>query len=78
MFLKKIANNIYEDNTASENIQITVKTHKDNRILWSGKAKELKDWTNENKGWIVVEILIDTSDKRNIPDYNKGKIITVI
>ena len=78
MFLKKIANNIYEDNTASKNIQITVKTHKDNRILWSGKAKELKDWTNENKGWIVVEILIDTSDKRNIPDYNKGKIITVI
>lgn len=78
MLLEKIAKTIYENNTASENTQITVKTHEDNRILWNGKAKELEKWVNENRGWVVVEILIDTSDKRNIPDYNKGKIITVI
>ena len=78
MLLKKLAKVIYEDGTASEDTQITIKTHEDNRILWIGKAKELKDWVNENKCWIVVEILIDQADTRNIPNYNKGKIITVI
>ena len=78
MFIEKIANIIYEKGTASENTNITVKTHNDNRVLWNGKAKELREWTKTNNGWIVVEILIDMADKRNIPDYNKGKIITVI
>ena len=40
MFIKKIANIIYEKDTASENTNITVKTHSDNRVLWTGKANE--------------------------------------
>ena len=78
MYLYKIANIIYEKDTASENTPIVVKTHHNNRVLWIGKAKELKNWNGINKGWIVSEILIDTTDRRNIPDYNKGKIIVVI
>lgn len=78
MFLEKVAKIIYEDNTASENNKITIKTHEDGRILWNGNAKELEAWTSMNKGWIVVEVLVDISDVRNIPDYNKAKIITVI
>lgn len=78
MFIEKIAKIIYEKDTASENTNIVVKTHNDNRMLWNGKAKDLQKWTKENNGWIVVEILIDDTDKRNIPDYNKGKVITVI
>ena len=78
MFIEKIANIIYEKGTESENTNITVKTYNDNRVLWNGKAKELREWTKTNNGWIVVEILIDMADKRNIPDYNKGKVIIVI
>ena len=79
MLLEQVANICYAPRTASEDRPITVKTHIDNRVLWSGKAKELAEWVKEkNCGWIVVEILIDTSDNRIVPDYNKGKIITVI
>lgn len=78
MFIEKIAKVVYEDGTASEDTPITVKTHKDNRVLWKGKAKELQEWAKNNQGWIVVEILIDMSDTSNTPDYNKGKIIAVI
>lgn len=83
MFLEHVANIIYTPKTDSENRLITVKTYRDNRVLWKGKAKELARWVKENHcrfvgGWIVVEILIDTSDKREMPDYNKGKVITVI
>ena len=80
MFLSKIANIIYEKDTASENTPITVKTHVDKRILWNGKAKDLKNWTKDNIGWIVVEVLIAATNESNkmIRDYNRGKIITVI
>ena len=80
MFLNKIADIICENGTASENTPITVKTHADKHTLWNGKAKDLKKWTSDNRGWIVVEVLIDTVNKSDsmIPDYNRGKIITVI
>ena len=80
MYLNKVADIICEKDTASENTSISVKTHTDKRTLWNGKAKDLKNWTKDNKGWIVVEVLIDTANKSDsmIPDYNRGKIITVI
>ena len=80
MFLNKIANIICEKGTSSENTLITVKTYTDKRTLWNGKAKDLKNWAKDNGGWIVVEVLIDTANKSDsmIPDYNRGKIITVI
>lgn len=72
MYLKKLANIIYE------NSSIIVKPYSTNRILWQGKAKDLKNWSDINRGWYVVEILVDHSDTSEIADYNKRKIITVV
>ena len=61
-------------------VPITVRTFGEvERVLWEGKAKDLQNWDNI-KGWIVVEVLIDKSrpEEKNLPDYNKAKIITVI
>jgi hypothetical protein len=78
MYLLDLAKIICINGTASETRQITVKAHtKKNKVLWRGKAKDLK--TMENiKNWLVVEILIDEEDKTTNVEYNKGKIITVI
>ena len=78
MNLGDLAKIIYTEGTVSESTKITVKTHSgDKRILWTGEAKKLQ--TMENiYGWIVVEVLIDTTDNTTNVDYNKGKIITVI
>ena len=74
MYLEKLAEIIYEEGTASANRQITVKHHQERRILWQGKAKELK---NMKSKWIVVEILIDQNDNSTTIEGNKAKIITV-
>ena len=42
MFLNKLANVIYTKGTVSEDRQITIIHYDSGRILWFGKAKELK------------------------------------
>lgn len=77
MYLKELATVIYTEGTASENTQICIMTHADNRVLWKGNAKDLKDW-GRISGWIVVEVLVDRKDEENEAIYNKNKIVTVI
>ena len=80
MFLNKLAGIIYEDGTSSENLPVTVKVYNDpERILWKGLAVDLKSYRDSSK-WIVVEILVDKTDGRSdsAPDWNRGKIITVV
>ena len=78
MYLKDLSKIIYDEGTASENRDIVVKTHSEGKELWKGKAKDLQSMDNIG-GWLVVEVLIDEStEKEDIPDYNWGKIITVI
>lgn len=78
MYLKDLSKIIYDEGTASENRDIVVKTHSEGKVLWKGKAKYLQTMSNIG-GWLVVEILINEStEKEGIPDYNWGKIITVI
>lgn len=88
MFLRDIARVIYAEDTASMNTTITVKTYNDEhkeyeRVLWTGRAKDLQTWTGLG-GWIVVEILIDpTTDVERFPGIetslcNRGKIISVM
>ena len=78
MLLRKLATIICIKGTGSEYTKITVKTHRDGRILWKGIAKDLKTFTRYNRHWVVIEITIDHDDKSNPYDYNKGKIITVM
>lgn len=83
MYLKELAKVIYTKGTTDEDRHITVRTENNagcpHKVLWEGKAKELNTMQNIG-GWIVVEVLVDRSIKNetNLPDYNKGKIITVI
>ena len=80
MFLSKLAGIIYEDGTSSEKLPVTVRVYNDpERILWKGEAKELQNQRSLD-GWIVVEILVDKIDGRSdsVPDWNRGKIITVV
>lgn len=77
MYLKDLANVVFVKGTASEDTKIKVASYADKRILWEGKAKELKDWERIG-GWIIVEVLIDFDNTEEPADYNKGKIITVI
>ena len=78
MFLNKLANVIYTKGTVSEDRQITIIHYDSGRILWFGKAKELKFWKDCSR-WLVMEVLIDlsTSEEKDIPAYNRGKVITV-
>lgn len=78
MYLKDLAEIIYKEGTASEDVPITVITYYE-RDLWKGKAVDLQYWYNIDN-WIVVEILIDHSipGEEDLPIYNKGKIIKVI
>lgn len=78
MFLNKLANVIYTKGTASEDRKITIIHYDSGRILWFGKAKELKFWKDCSK-WLVMEVLIDsdTAEEDDIPVCNRGKIITV-
>lgn len=82
MFLKDIAPIIYTKGTASENMPIKVIHATNKNVLWKGKAKDLEIYTSRFKkgGWIIEEILVDTSGEipEGIPRYNLGKIITVI
>lgn len=76
MYLKDLAKIIYTPDTLSEDRKITVIQHNSRQILWTGKAKYLKEFAN--KGWIVVEILVDIIvEEEDLPDINKSKIITV-
>lgn len=75
MFLEKVAEIIYEEGTASANRNITVIHHNERRVLWQGKAKDLKNMKPKN--WLVVEILVDQSDNSTTVEGNKAKIITV-
>lgn len=77
MFLKDLANIIYQKGTASENTKITIRQHFDKySIIWKGIAKDL--YKMRLDGWIVVQILIDETDDTTTVSYNKGKIIEVI
>ena len=77
MFLKDLANIIYQKGTASENTKITVRHYLDkHNIIWKGIAKDL--YKMKLNGWIVVQILIDETDDNTIISYNNGKIIEVI
>ena len=77
MFLKDLANIIYQKGTASENTKITVRHYLDkHNIIWKGIAKDL--YKMRLDGWSVVQILIDETDDTNTISYNKGKIIEVI
>lgn len=78
MLLSKLANIICIKGTGGEDITITVKTHMNDKLLWKGRAKDLKKFTRYNHGWMVVEVRIDHDDDSNPYDYNKGKIITVM
>lgn len=80
MYLKDLAKIIYTPDTLSEDRKITVIQHNNRQILWTGKAKYLKEFANKGwiKGWIVVEILVDIIvGEEDLPDINKSKIITV-
>lgn len=81
MCINKIANAIFTPGTDSENIEITIYLYydKDRLVpLWEGKAKDLKD-QKYLSDFMVAEILIDNDPKfDHLPDYNKGRIITVI
>ena len=77
MFLKDLANIIYQKGTASENTKITVRYYLDkHNVIWKGVAKDLCKM--RLNGWNVVQILIDETDNTNTISYNKGKIIEVI
>lgn len=79
MFLNKLARVIYEEGTASENLPVTVRVYREPEcILWKGAAKDLHNQRSLDS-WIVVEILVDKTDGRSdsVPDWNRGKIITV-
>lgn len=78
MPLSKLARIIYEKGSAGENTIIEVRVYSTDVLLWSGKAKDLENSDLINKGWLVVEILIDPTDTTETPSYNKRKIITVI
>ena len=81
MCINKIANAIFTPGTDSDNIEITIYLYydKDRLVpLWEGKAKDLKD-QKYLSDFMVAEILIDNDPKfDHLPDYNKGRIITVI
>lgn len=77
MFLNKLANVIYTKGTVSEDRIITIRRYDSGHILWQGKAKELKFWKDCSR-WLVMEVLIDlTSKEKEVPVYNRDKIITV-
>lgn len=91
MNLDKFAEIVCEPETASENLHISICAHARNvdkhtlklRELWEGKAKDLKNSKLIGKGWLVVEVLVDDEycegiGKLAVPDYNRGRIITVI
>lgn len=67
--------------TENESIHITIYMHGDNERclpLYSGEAKDLINH-NYLADFIVVEILIDRDPKfDHLPDYKKGRIITVV
>lgn len=81
MCINQIAEVIFTPGTYSENTRITIYMHHDkDRLvpLWEGKAKDLKD-QKYLSDFMVVEILVDRDPKfDHLPDYNKGKIITVV
>ena len=77
MYLRDIAKFIFVPGTASEDTQYCIRVHNTGAVLWHGAAKDLQNWERVNESWSVVEILINQADMRDIPDYNKGKIITV-
>lgn len=76
MFIKNFAKVFAPKNTDAENTRISVVTYNDNRTLWSGKAKHLKDAGLDN--YIVVEMLVDQADTANEHVYNKAKILKVM
>ena len=79
MFLKKLAKIIYEPGTASEATQVKVIHHiKQSDVLWEGSAKDLEHSGLMDHGWIVVEIFCNPDGPKDVPDYNRGKIITVV
>lgn len=79
MLLKNLAKLIYESSlgTAAEDTNYTIKAFHNDQILFSKKAKEMKDIAEINDPWIVAEVLIDYSDQSNETNINKDKIITV-
>ena len=72
MFLKDLANIIYQKGALSENTKITVRHYLDkHNVIWKGVAKDLCKMRLD--GWIVVQILIDETDDTSTVSYNNGK-----
>lgn len=76
MYLKNLANVIYEQDTESENTKIKVINQNADKLLWEGLAKDLASW-DKIDGWLVFEVLVDRSDDSTEVLHNKGKIIRV-
>lgn len=81
MCINQFAKAFCAPGTVSECTHITIYLHHDSerRIpIFSGEAKELINH-NYLADFMVVEMTIDHDPKFNhLPDYNKGKIITVV
>ena len=77
MFIRDLAKILYEPNSASANMPIIVRKHcGDERILWKGAAKDLQDQIDLGD-YLVVEMRVNRTNKDILPEYKKGKIITV-
>lgn len=81
MCLGKFAKSLYSPGTDSEHIIITIYMYYDKERLvplWSGEAKDLIH-QHHLSDFTVVEMLVDNDPKfDHLPDYSKGKIITVV
>lgn len=79
MTIKELAKIIYRKGFESANRHITVRTYIGDHKLWSGLARDLQK-QDFLKDYTVVEMLIDYYDELSddLPDYNRGKVITVV
>lgn len=81
MKLKTLSKIIYIPGTLSELKHVKIVNHEGVRtIIWEGKAIDLQNCPIIDEGWCFVEILVDHTNpnENNIPDCDKGIIITVI
>ena len=79
MFLHQFAKVCYVPHSASESTQLKVIHHMEpSRVMWEGSAKDLEHSSLMDAGWIVVEIRCNPDGPKDVPDYNRGKIITVV
>lgn len=77
--LKAISKIIYIQSSASYNRPIKVVKMDDNTVLWEGSAEELRHSDIIDQEYMVNEILVNRTieSEKDLPDYDKAKIITV-